>query len=155
MKTLLRKALLTAAAALPAAAATAQQAQNCPPLPPQSKLQWSERSDKGFIVCRASDADGRQVLGMMLTARDPNIPLQRTLREEKGAIAGEAVYWYRPDVGGVELPNQATRRITVAELKKDQYAQVWIDAADAQELQTLQSLVQGLDMRQSSLALER
>ncbi|MBB6366464.1 hypothetical protein FHR56_001577 [Xanthomonas sacchari] len=155
MKTFLRKALLTAAAALPAAAAIAQQAQNCPPLPPQSTLQWSERSDKGFIVCRASDASGRQVLGMMLTARDPKIPLQRTLREEKGAIDGEQVYWYRPDLGGADLPGLASRRIAVAELKKGQFAQVWIDAADTQELQTLQSLVQGLDMRQSSLALER
>ncbi|WP_045738496.1 hypothetical protein [Xanthomonas sp. MUS 060] len=146
---------LTMAAALPAATALAQQSQNCPQLPPQVNLQWNERSDKGLIVCRAATADGRQVLGIMLTARDPRIPLPRALREEKGSIGGETIQWYRPDVGGAELPGLASRRITVAELKKGQFAQVWIDASDAQELQSLQGLVQALDMHQASLALER
>ena len=132
--------------------AMAQQAQNCPQLPPQAKLQWSERSDKGFIVCRATAADGRQVLGMMLTSRDPNIPLARNLREEKGSIAGESVHWYRPDLGGVDAPGLASRRVAVVELSKNHYAQVWIDAGDVQELQ---SLVQGLDMRTTSVALDR
>ncbi|MBN6151470.1 hypothetical protein JR065_14080 [Xanthomonas sp. AmX2] len=146
---------LVLAAILPAAAAMAQQAQNCPPLPPQAKLQWNERSDKGFIVCRAMAADGRQVLGMMLTARDPNIPLARNLREEKGSIAGESMHWYRPDLGGVDAPGLASRRVTVVELGEDHYAQVWIDAGDVQELQSLQSLVQGLDMSPTRLALDR
>ncbi|MBB4125622.1 hypothetical protein GGR77_000893 [Xanthomonas translucens] len=142
-------------AVLAAATAMAQQAQNCPQLPPQANLQWSERSDKGFIVCRATAADGRQVLGMMLTSRDPNIPLARNLREEKGSIAGESVHWYRPDLGGVDAPGLASRRVTVVELGKDHYAQVWIDAGDVQELQSLQAMVQNLDMRPTSLALDR
>jgi hypothetical protein len=129
--------------------------EHCPQLPPQSNLQWSERSDKGFIVCRATAADGRQVLGMMLTSRDPNIPLARNLREEKGSIAGESMHWYRPDLGGVNAPGLASRRVTVVELSKDHYAQVWIDAGDVQELQSLQSLVQGLDLRATSVALDR
>ncbi|WIH03860.1 hypothetical protein KHF85_13410 [Xanthomonas translucens pv. graminis] len=139
-------------AVLAAATAMAQQAQNCPPLPAQSNLQ---RSDKGFIVCRATAADGRQVLGMMLTSRDPNIPLARNLREEKGSIAGESMHWYRPDLGGVDAPGLASRRVTVVELSKNHYAQVWIDAGDVQELQSLQSLVQGLDLRTTSVALDR
>jgi hypothetical protein len=142
-------------AVLAAATAMAQQAQNCPQLPPQANLQWNERSDKSFIVCRATAADGRQVLGMMLTSRDPDIPLARNLREEKGSIAGESVHWYRPDLGGVNAPGLASRRVTVVELGKGHYAQVWIDASDAQELQSLQSLVQGLDMTPASLALDR
>ncbi|CBA16553.1 hypothetical protein [Xanthomonas albilineans] len=145
---------LTVAVALQATTVLAQQAQNCPQLPPQASLQWNERSDKGLIVCRAATADGRQVLGIMLTAHDPHIPLSRTLREEKGSIGGEMVQWYRPDVGGAEIPGLASRRIAIIELKKGQFAQVWIDAGDAQELQKLQGLVQALDMHQASLALE-
>ncbi|MFC6839278.1 hypothetical protein [Xanthomonas theicola] len=139
-------AVLTAASAM---------AQHCPPLPPRAKLQWNERSDTGFIVCRATAADGRQVLGMMLTSRDPNIPLARNLREEKTSIAGESAHWYRPDLGGADLPGLASRRVAVVELGKDRYAQIWIDASDAQELQSLQALVQGLDVRPTSLALDR
>lgn len=146
---------LTGLLVLPAATALAQQAQNCPQLPPQANLQWSERNDNGFIVCRASTADGRQVLGMMLTSRDPNIPLARNLREEKASIAGETVHWYRPDLGGRDMPGLASRRVTVVELGDDRYAQIWIDAGDTQELQSLQSIVQGLDMTPSSLALDR
>ncbi|PSD20681.1 hypothetical protein C7E18_24620, partial [Stenotrophomonas maltophilia] len=30
----------------------------------------------------------------------PSIPLNRSLRQEKGSFGGESLYWYQPDLGG-------------------------------------------------------
>ncbi|MEE7548229.1 hypothetical protein HF319_15375 [Xanthomonas sp. Kuri4-1] len=127
----------------------------CPSLPPAAGLQWTPLAGDDYLVCKASTADGRQVLGLMLTTRDPDIALGRDRRAEKGQIEQTPMYWYRLDLGGGVLPNMASRRIAVVELGKHRYAQIWIDAGDSGELASLQSLLQHMDLEPASLALTR
>lgn len=127
------------------AGASAQQATQCPLLPSSSGLQWQEQAQSDFIVCKASTGDGRTVLNVMLTARDPALTLSRALRAEKGSFAGESLYWYKPDMGGRELPGLDARRITTVKLARNRYAQIWIDADDVNELAALQQLTGNLD----------
>lgn len=124
--------------------ALAQQAEQCPRLPAGSNLHWEQQAQSDFVLCKASTADDRIVLNIMLTPRDPDLPLNRTLREEKGSFSGESLHWYRPDMGGRDLPGLESRRITTLKLSKNHYAQIWIDAADPNELATLQQLTSNL-----------
>jgi len=135
--------------------AAAQQQPTCPTLPPAAGLQWNQLAGADYLSCKAVTADGRQVLGIMLSTRSPGLSLPRERREEKGAVEGEDIYWYRPDLGGRELPSLATRRIAVVELGKKRYAQVWIDATSKQELSAMQNMVQSLSLQNASLALGR
>ncbi len=132
--------------------AAAQQSPTCPTLPPAAGLEWKQLAGADYLSCKAMTADGREVLGVMFTTRDPGLSLPRDRREEKGQLAEEDFYWYRPDLGGRELAN---RRVAVIELGKKRYAQVWIDAGDTQELGSLQGLSQRLDLQPASLALSR
>lgn len=136
------------------ASAWAQQQPSCPALPPSSGLQWNQQAGSDYLVCKATTADGRQVAGLMFTVRDPDIVLSRDRRAEKGQIGEESMHWYRLDLGGRESPEMESRRITVVELGKRRYAQIWIDAADGGELASVQSLVQSLDMEPASLAIQ-
>ncbi len=70
-----------------AAQAAAQAPAECPSLPASSGLQWQQQVLADLLVCRASTGDGREVLSLMLSARDPDIPLNRALRQEKAASA--------------------------------------------------------------------
>ncbi|HET6395345.1 MAG TPA: hypothetical protein VFF91_00720 [Pseudoxanthomonas sp.] len=124
-------------AALPLAA-SAQQA--CPDLPPGAGLHWEQQAGAGFRVCRAVDAGGRQVFGVMLT-REPTVQLQRRNREEEAVIAGREVHWYRPDIA---VDTGLEKRITVVELEEDRYAQIWVDAPDATQLRQAMALAEGI-----------
>lgn len=135
------------------APAWAQQNPPCPTLPANAGLQWEQRVEAGFIACRAVTEDGRQVLNVMLTSRNPKISLERRLRAEESTFSGEEMYWYRLDLGGRDMPGMESRRITVVELDNDRYAQVWINAGSAEELGTLMSLAQQLDVRTTSAQL--
>jgi hypothetical protein len=138
------------------ASASAQQQPTCPTLPPTAGLQWNQQAGSDYLVCKATTiADGRQVIGMMFTTRDPNIALSRDRRAEKGTIGPESMYWYRLDLGGNTLPEMESRRITVVELGKHRYAQIWIDASSGSELTSTQSLVQSLNLEPASLAISR
>lgn len=149
------KTVRTVSAALLFAAcatASAQQVEQCPSLPAGSGLHWEQQAQNDFIVCKATTEDGRTVLNMMLTPRDPDMALSRALRAEKGTFGGEALHWYKLDMGGRDLPGLESRRITVVKLDKKRYAQIWIEAADNNELTSLQSLTQGLNLNSSALA---
>ncbi len=122
----------------------AQQAGQCPHLPAGSGLQWEQQAQSGFVLCKAATEDGRTVLNLMLTERDPSLALNRSLRAEKGSFSGEELYWYHPDMGGRDLPGLESRRITTLKLAKNRYAQIWIDAGDVNELATLQQLTGNL-----------
>ncbi|WP_313401847.1 hypothetical protein [Stenotrophomonas sp.] len=132
--------------------ALAQQAEQCPTLPADSGLHWDQQTQSDFIVCKASTSDGRTVLNMMLTARDPDMAFNRSLRAEKGSFGGESMHWYKLDMGGRDLPGLESRRITVVKLDKNRFAQIWIDAADTAELGNLQNLTQTLSLNSSALA---
>lgn len=132
--------------------AFAQQAVQCPSLPANSGLHWDQQTQSDFIVCKATTEDGRTVLNMMLSGRDPGLALNRPLRAEKGEFGGEAMYWYKLDMGGRDVPGLESRRISVVKLDKNRYAQIWIDAADTTELGTLQNLTQTLNLNPSALA---
>lgn len=132
----------------------AQQAGQCPQLPTRSGLQWEQQVQSGFVLCKASTEDGRTVLNLMFITRDPDLALNRSLRAEKGVFSGEALYWYRLDMGGRELPGMESRRITTVKLAKDRYAQIWIDAGDVNELATLQQLTGNLSDGAMGLAGE-
>jgi len=140
---------------LSAAAVSAQSSNVCPSLPADSGLQWQEQAQADFVLCKASTGDGREVLSLMLTARDPNLPLSRPLRQEKGLFAGESLYWYQPDLGGQQPPGYETRRITVVKFDKNRYAQIALYAGDAKELGALQSLTQGMNLTPAAVAAGR
>lgn len=134
-------------------AASVQAAPVCPPLPANSGLQWQEQAASGFLVCRASAADGREVLTLMLTRTNPDIPLQRALRQEKDSFGGESMHWYRPDLGGQEPPGYAERRISVIKLQKDHYAQLALYPRGSEELGSLQQLTRSLDLDAAAAAV--
>ncbi|WDJ83922.1 hypothetical protein JH262_14920 [Xanthomonas campestris pv. incanae] len=140
---------------LAAVTAHAQSAPVCPPLLPASGLHWTQLAGADYLVCKATTADGRQVVGVMLTTRDPAMALARDRRAEKGQIQEEEFYWYKLDLGGREIPGMESRRVTVVELGKKRYAQLWIDGASTEELASMQSLVQNMDLQPASLALQR
>jgi len=108
----------------PAAMAT------CPHLPQGTDVQWEESSGQSHRVCRAIDADGNQLLGVMFTEGKP-LKLSRRNRVEEGTIGGREVHWYRPEIAQADA---AEKRVTVLELSDDRYAQVWIDANDPEQL---------------------
>lgn len=133
--------------------APAHAAPACPPLPADSGLHWNEQTAAGFLVCRASARDGREVLTLMLTGNDPGIPLQRALRQEKDSFAGETMHWYLPDLGGQEPPGYAERRISVVKLQKDRYAQLALYPGSHDELGSLQQLTRALDLNAAAAAV--
>lgn len=139
-----------------AAAQTAARAPaECPSLPASSGLKWQQQVQSDFLLCRASTEDGREVLSLMLSARDPAIPLSRSLRQEKGSFAGESLYWYQPDLGGQQPPGYAERRISVIKLDKGRYAQIALYPGSTQELGSLQQLAQGMSLTPSAVAAGR
>lgn len=148
-------ALIFLGLSLTAGIASAQSVAKCPALPETSGLQWQEQVEPSFVLCKASTAEGREVMTLMLSGRDPNIPLERPLRQEKGAFAGESLYWYHPDLGGQQPPGYATRRVTVVKFDKNRYAQISLYASDASELRTLQTMSQSMNLNPSAVAAER
>ncbi|MFI8718427.1 hypothetical protein ACIGHF_11205 [Stenotrophomonas sp. NPDC077464] len=148
-------ALVMLGLSLTAGVASAQSAARCPALPAASGLQWQETTQSTYVLCKAVDTGGREVMTLMLTGRDPEIPLSRSLRQEKGGFAGESLYWYQPDLGGQEPPGYATRRMTVVKFDKNQYAQISLYPSDASELRSLQSMSQGLSLNPTAVAAER
>lgn len=148
-------ALVCVSLLLSAATVSAQSSKECPLLPASSGLQWQEQVQADFILCKASTADGREVLSLMLSTRDPDVPLPRALRHEKGEFAGESMYWYQPDLGGQQPPGYATRRITVVRFDKNRYAQIALYPGDPQELGALQTLTHGMNLNPSAVASGR
>lgn len=138
--------LLAVLLALPGTLFAQQTSTRCPALPSPSDLHWQEQAGNGFIACRAVTDDGRRALNVLLTSRDPDIRLDRSRRAENGTFSGETLHWYLPELAGQDDTSLASRRITVVKLGKDQYAQVWIDAATPEELGRLQSLAGQLDI---------
>ena len=92
---------------------------------------------------------------MTLTTRDPDFPLNRSLREEKGAFAGESLNWFRPDLGGQQPAGYEDRRITVVKLDKNRYAQIALYPADAAERQSLQGMTSNMNTTPTALAGNR
>lgn len=132
---------------LPGTLQAQQTGTRCPALPSSSGLQWQqEKVGAGFISCKALAADGQESLNVMLTSRDPDLRLNRSQREESGTFSGESLDWYVPELAGRSETFAASRRISVVKLGRDQYAQVWIDAASAEDLARLQSLAGQLDV---------
>ena len=70
------------------------------------------------------DEGGTQLLGVMLTPQ-PTVNLRRRNRVEEGMIGPHEVHWYRPEIAE---PGAEEKRVTVIELGKDRYAQIWVDA---------------------------
>lgn len=126
----------------------AQSPFDCPPLPPDSGLQWQKLGGEDYLFCKALTADGTQVMGIMLTQREPKLSLPRNNREEQGRINDESFYWYVPDLAGRE-DAAASRRIATVAIGKKRYAQITIDAADAAQMRGLQGLVEHMDMGDS------
>ena len=124
-KTIFPLGILLGLSFTPAAAA-----ETCPPLPQQAGLHWEQSGGKDFTVCRALDDSGKQLLGVMLTA-EPTVNLRRRNRVEESVIAGQEVHWYRPEIAE---PGAEEKRVTVVELGKKRYAQIWVDAEDPGQL---------------------
>lgn len=146
------RAVVSLCLLLSATVAAAQATAECPALPADSGLQWKEQAENNYLSCKATTADGREVLSLMLTQRDPDIPLSRPLRQEKGSFAGETMYWYSPDLGGQQPPGYAQRRMTIVKLDKNRYAQIALYPGDAVELGSLQNLTRGMNINSSAVA---
>jgi hypothetical protein len=131
---------------LPGVALAQQAGSRCPPLPANSGLQWEERLNTGFLACKARNEDGSKSINLLLTSRDPDLRLSKSRRAESGMFSGESLHWYLPDIAGRDETYLALRRITVVELGKDQYAQIWIDAPSTQALGELLTLTGQLDV---------
>ncbi|WP_343237080.1 hypothetical protein [Xanthomonas sp. XNM01] len=126
--------------ALAGVAWNAQAQQTCPELPAGAPLSWEQQPGSGFLVCRAVATDGRQVFGVMLTDK-PTISPRRRNRQEEGRIGSHEMYWYEPDIA---VSTGEEKRVTVIELGKDRYAQIWVDAPDPEALQRSLALAQGI-----------
>lgn len=149
------RAVVSLCLLLSATVASAQATAECPTLPADSGLQWKEQAENNYLSCKATTADGREVLSLTLTQSDPNIPLSRPLRQEKGTFAGESMYWYLPDLGGQQPPGYADRRMTTVKLDKNKYAQISLYPSDSKELGSLQTLTRGMALGSSAVAAER
>lgn len=119
----------------------ARQAFDCPDLPAGSRLHGEEQSQSDFISCKGIAEDGRAVLNMILSGRNANLKLIRSLCTEGGQLDSESLYRHQLDLGGRDIPGLESRRITVVRFNKNTYAQIWIDAV---ELGTLQALTHNL-----------
>lgn len=125
----------------------AQQAPvRCPALPASSGLQWEERANTGFLACKARTEDDGKSMNLLLTSRDPDLRLSRSRRAESGVFSGQPLHWYVPELAGQDESVVASRRITVVELGKGQYVQIWIDAKSPGALAELQTLAGKLDV---------
>ncbi|MET1161896.1 MAG: hypothetical protein ABWY48_05090 [Pseudoxanthomonas sp.] len=131
---------------LPAVAVAQQKNSRCPSLPISAGLQWEERANTGFLACKARNEDGSKSINLLLTSRDPELRLSRSRRAEPGVFSGASFHWYTPELAGRDEAYVASRRITVVELGKDQYAQIWIDAPSPQALGELLTLAGQLDV---------
>lgn len=118
----------------------AQAQQPCPALPADTPLHWEQQASAAFTVCRALNAEGEQVFGVMLTER-PTITPRRRNREEEARIGAYEMYWYKPDLA---VATSEEKRVTVIELGKGRYAQIWVDAPDAGALQHALGLAQSM-----------
>lgn len=143
---------LLLALSLPAHAASPNLPGQCPGLPAGSQLQWDMQLRDTYLLCRATDASGEAVLNIMYTERAPDIPMTRSLREERGSFAGNTLHWYRQQIAGADPDAETLRRITVAELAKRQHAQLWINARDPDQLQQLIALTGQLSSPAGGLA---
>jgi len=143
--------LLSATMALPAFG-QAGVAAGCPGLPADSGLQWTQQQAAGFTACRASTADGREVLSLLLTGNDPGIELQRALRQERDEFAGQRFFWYQPDLGGQQPEGYAHRRVSVIRLDRDRFAQLALYPASEQERDSLQHLLRGVRLTSTAVA---
>lgn len=121
-------------------AAQAQQADECPRLPGDAGLAWTQRSNEAFLICRATDADGREAFGLYLAEESPFEP-RRTNREEEGVVAGREIRWYR---GEVAADPELLVRETLVELDNGLVMHVWLHARSREQLQRNQELVEAL-----------
>ncbi len=136
------------------ATATAHASPVCPPLPPASGLQWNELAGADYLVCKAMTADGRQVVGVMLTTRDPDMALARDRRAER-ARSGRKSFTGTSSISAATRCQAWNRAASPWSNWAKRYAQLWIDGASAEELASMQSMVQNMDLQPASLALQR
>jgi len=137
------KACLASAAglllSLVATMSVAQSVNDCPVLPVGTALHWEQSGSASLVICKALDAQGAQAFGVMLTRKEPDKP--SGAREEKTKIDGHKTRWYRSQIAN--RPDAQTR-MAVIELDDDRYAQVWIDAPSAADLETSMATVRNL-----------
>ncbi|MBS9448588.1 hypothetical protein KJA67_10750, partial [Xylella fastidiosa subsp. multiplex] len=81
-----------------------------------SKPHWGQNVGVGFLFCEASIEEGRMVLGVILTTRDPSIPMTRSHRAGKSQNGTERSYWHKLDLGIKNTPSQEDRGSTVVAL---------------------------------------
>lgn len=125
-----------------AVTSNAMAAEACPPLPQNTELAWEESGGSDFKVCRAIDAEGTQLLGVMFST-EPKLNPRRRNRVEEGRVGNHEVHWYRPEIA---QPGAAEKRITVIELGKNRYAQIWLDANDPDQLRRAMDLARKLPL---------
>ncbi|WP_298574731.1 hypothetical protein [uncultured Luteimonas sp.] len=112
----------------------------CPELPPASGLAWEVSEGGDFLYCRAvHQADGAQAFSVMLREESP-MRERMSLREERGAIDGHEIRWYRGDVA----TTNAIVRETAIELDDDLVAHIVLRAVSEEQLAESRRLAEGL-----------
>ena len=137
----MKTTLLAAALLFAAGTAQAQSTTTCPTLPANVGIAWEQMEGKNYTFCKAiRDADGHQVLAVMITGEAPFSP-RRANRVQEVWIDGAENWWYRSELSGtvgVEV------RETLVELDRDHVAHISLRASSEQELTQAMSLAEAL-----------
>lgn len=132
--------LLATALLLVAGTVHAQSTTTCPTLPANAGLSWERMDGSGYTFCKAiREADGHQVLAVMITTEAPFRP-RRSNRVEEIWIDGAENWWYRSDLAG----SSVEVRETLVELDRDHVAHISLRASNDQELAESKSLAEAL-----------
>jgi hypothetical protein len=124
---------------------------SCPTLPADAmdSLQWTRLQTDSALLCRAVRKDnGIEAFALTLTRKSPFKPVS-SLREEKGAIQGKKMWWYRSEISG--WPNELVRE-TLVKLDSNRIVHVFIRTSDANTLTRYQQVVQNLNFDAPSMA---
>lgn len=119
----------------------------CPQLSADTGLTWEHKATAKSDFCRALRADGSEAFGLYIASTTPFRP-NRSQREERAAIDGHDVTWYRSELAaqpGIEA------RETLLELVDGRVAHVWIQAKTPAQLG--EALQQAQSMRFQSARL--
>jgi hypothetical protein len=117
---------------LQASAASAQPADNCPSLPPNSGVSWHFQQGPDLGVCYAVDlVTKKDVFGVYLGFA-PDFRPDPAKLAAKGVIGGHSVDWYRRDPS--KEPSKFSRETLVKLDPQGSVAHVWVTANSEQQL---------------------
>jgi hypothetical protein len=145
-------ALFCASGAFAQSAQPAPADSACPMLPVgnlESNLRWTSLRTDNALLCRALRNDnGSEAFALTMTKK-VGFKLESDMREEKGNIQGQQVWWHRSEIAG--RPTEVVRE-TLLKLSSDRVVHIYIRSGDASEVARYQQLVQTLQFAAPDIA---